>query len=154
MDKPKITINGKEIEMQTKARLWSVVMKFEDERGEFSVADAVEKYCEIIAVAFGVTTEEILDNLDIADVAPTYFKIYNAVAELLTKKRTGRNLNLTAYEGVLSCYLFAMREFNSSYAEVDNMDLETLLDLICVYDKINDTETSKNKKGHTYKVLD
>ena len=91
MEKPKIIINGKEIEMQTKARLWSVVMKFEDERGEFSVADAVEKYCEIIAVAFGVTTEEILNNLDIADVAPTYFKIYNAVAELLTAKLGKKN---------------------------------------------------------------
>lgn len=47
-----------------------------------------------------------------------------------------------------------MKTFNSSYAEVDAMELETLLDLISVYDKINDTDTGKNKKGQTYNVLD
>ena len=62
---------------------------------------------------------------------------------------------MTVYEGVLSCYLFAMREFNSSFAEIDNLDLETLLDLISVYDKINDTTSNKkNKNAVTYKVLD
>ena len=65
-------------------------------------------------------------------------------------------MNLNAYEGVLSCYLFAMKEFNSSYSEIDEMDLETLLDFISVYEKINDAETGKpDKKGTiTYKVLD
>lgn len=49
--------------------------------------------------------------------------------------------------------MFAMKTFNSSYAEVDNMELETLLDLISVYDKINDTSADK-KKGQTFTVLD
>lgn len=65
-------------------------------------------------------------------------------------------MTLNAYEGVLSCYLFAMKEFNSSYSEIDEMELETLLDLISVYDKINDASESdkENKKGTiTYKVL-
>ena len=49
--------------------------------------------------------------------------------------------------------MFAMQTFNSSYAEVDAMELEILLDLISVYEKINDTG-NKNKKGQTYQVLD
>lgn len=48
-----------------------------------------------------------------------------------------------------------MKTFNSSFAEIDNMELGTLLDLINVYEKINDTDKIKqNKKGVTYKVLD
>ena len=59
------------------------------------------------------------------------------------------------YESVLSCYLFAMKTFNSSYAEIDDMELETLLDLIFVYDKINTSLKTKADKGVvTYQVLD
>lgn len=50
--------------------------------------------------------------------------------------------------------MFAIKTFNSSYAEIDNMELEILLDLISVYDKINDTPNEKKKKGQTYAVLD
>ncbi len=50
---------------------------------------------------------------------------------------------MTAYEGVLSCYVFAMKTFNSSFAEVDGMELETLSDLISVYEKISDAPTKK-----------
>ena len=64
-------------------------------------------------------------------------------------------MKLTIVEGVLSCYLFAMKNFNSSFAEIDNMDLDLLLDFINVYDKINDTDTNKQDKNCiTYKVLD
>lgn len=49
-----------------------------------------------------------------------------------------------------------MKEFNSSYSEVDEMELETLLDFMGVYEKINDTEKSKSDKRGTvtYKVID
>ena len=50
-----------------------------------------------------------------------------------------------------------MKEFNSSYSEIDEMELETLLDFISVYDKINDNtdNAAKSKKGTvTYKVID
>jgi len=46
-----------------------------------------------------------------------------------------------------------MSTFNSSYAVVDNMELETLLALLSVYDKINDSP-DKTKKGQTFTVLD
>lgn len=60
---------------------------------------------------------------------------------------------MTAYEGVLSCYLFAMKAFNSSFAEIDAMDLDVLLDLISVQEKLSDSGKS-DKKIRTYKVLD
>lgn len=49
--------------------------------------------------------------------------------------------------------MFAMRTFNSSYADVDKMELDILLDFIGVYEKINDAPADK-KKGKSYTVLD
>lgn len=37
---------------------------------------------------------------------------------------------------MLSCFLFAIKTLNSSFAEVDALELDTLADLISVYDKI------------------
>lgn len=50
---------------------------------------------------------------------------------------------MTPYEGVLSCYLLAIKILKSSFNEVDNMELDTLLDLINVYDKINSAESKR-----------
>ena len=50
---------------------------------------------------------------------------------------------MTAYEGVLNFYIFAMKTFKSSFAEVDEMNLDLLLDLINVEEKI--TNGVKNK---------
>jgi len=44
---------------------------------------------------------------------------------------------LTAYEGVLNCYLIAAKILNSSFFEIDAMELETLLELLNVYNKVN-----------------
>lgn len=58
---------------------------------------------------------------------------------------------MTAYEGVLSCYLFAMETFNSSLSEIDAMDLGLLLDLINVHCKITDSASSKSgRKQRAY----
>lgn len=83
MNKPTITIDGKEIKMRTKARLWGAFAKFDNSRTEIPAEELVDKYCEIIAVAFGVTTDEVLDNLEIDEVIPTYVKVNNAVVDLL-----------------------------------------------------------------------
>ena len=96
MKKLTITINGKEIEMKKiKARHWREVMKFEDEREEFSNIEAVDKYCEVIATVFGVTPEEVADNLDLEDVVPLYFEVLNTVAEILASKITKKNTEET-----------------------------------------------------------
>ena len=45
---------------------------------------------------------------------------------------------MTAHEGVLSCLMSAAKILNSSFAEVDDMDLVTLAELLSVYDKMSD----------------
>lgn len=50
---------------------------------------------------------------------------------------------MTPYEGVLSCYLLAIKILKSSFNEVDNMELDILLELISVYDKINSAESRR-----------
>ncbi len=58
------------------------------------------------------------------------------------------------YEGVLSCCLFAMKTFNSSFAEVLKIPLKLFLDLVSVYEKTNEVENLKPQKKVKYKVLD
>ncbi|MBQ9487530.1 MAG: hypothetical protein IJU91_07010 [Selenomonadaceae bacterium] len=48
---------------------------------------------------------------------------------------------MTPYEGVLSCYFLAIKILKSSFYEVDEMELDILLELINVYDKINSAES-------------
>ena len=87
MDKPTIIINGKEIEMQTpKARLWREIVKFNDERRDLPVEDFCNEHAKIIAAAFGVTADEVLDNLYVDDIMPTYFKVFSFVLGMLTAK--------------------------------------------------------------------
>lgn len=87
MGKPQITVNGKDIELPVvKARLWKEVMRFHSERKDIPTTDLIERYCEIIAVAFGITTEEVLDNLNLEDVGETYYKVFNAVLSSLERK--------------------------------------------------------------------
>lgn len=49
------------------------------------------------------------------------------------------------YESVLSCCVFAAKELHSSFAAVRNMDLELLLDMISVYEKIVDVDDKDTK---------
>lgn len=92
MEKITITINGEIKEMTPiKARFWKEIMKFDEEKKDFLKSDAIEKYCEIIALAFGVTTDEVLDNLELQDVLPKYFEVYKAVVEMLSAKTGKKN---------------------------------------------------------------
>ena len=92
METPTIIINGKEIEMQKpKARMWRVVMQFEDVRKNISTTEVVDEYCAIIATAFGVTSDEILDNLNLEDVFPTYMQVLKAVVKNLSDKLAKKN---------------------------------------------------------------
>ena len=92
MEKLTITINGKEIEMPPiKARLWKTIMNFHSARKDIPAADLVEKYCEIIAIAFGVTCDEVLDNLNLEDVGETYFKVFDVVVAVLSVKTPKKN---------------------------------------------------------------
>lgn len=86
---PIITINGNQIELPPiKARTWREIMQYETQRKDHQIftVDDVDKHCGIIALAFGVTAEEVLDNIDIADVIPTYYAVLRRIAAMLTEK--------------------------------------------------------------------
>lgn len=87
MDKPTITINGNKIEMpKVKARVWREVMALTAERKNVSAADFVDRHCEVIALAFNVTKDDVLDNIFIDDVLPIFNAILAYVSELLFNK--------------------------------------------------------------------
>ena len=86
MDKPKITIDGKEIEMQTpKARLWREIIKFDSERRDLPVDNFVDEHAAIIAKAFNISVDEVLDNLEVSEILPTYSQVLGTVLLLLTE---------------------------------------------------------------------
>ena len=98
MERPTITINGNVIVMpEVKARVWREVMQLENDVPEikkvadFRNLDAIDKICAVIAVAFGVSSDEVLDNLYIADVLPTYFGINAVIYSMLTEKLSKKN---------------------------------------------------------------
>ena len=92
MERPTITINGNEIVMpEIKARVWREFMQFEVIPKDLKSADSIEKHCAFIAMAFGVSTDDVLDNLDIKDVFPTYYSVIRYVFALITEKLPKKN---------------------------------------------------------------
>ena len=92
MNTPTITINGKEIPMQKlTARIWRETTKINEKRKDISSVDTIDVYCAVIAVAFGVTADEILDNLYIEDIMPKYLEVLNVINTLITSKLPKKN---------------------------------------------------------------
>lgn len=92
MNTPTITINGKEIQMpKLTARVWKETTKINEKRKDLSYVDAINVYCEVIAIAFGVTADEVLDNLYVEDVMPKYFEVLKEIGALITSKLPKKN---------------------------------------------------------------
>ncbi len=88
MAKPIITINGRTIEMPAKkARIWREVIKLDEELKDktLAAADYVDRHCEFIALVFGVTVDEVLDNLDLEEVLPLYNEVVKEIVATLYK---------------------------------------------------------------------
>lgn len=87
MDTPYIEING-EIKFipPVKARVWRELIQFDERREEIETKDFIDEHAKIIAFAFGVTQDEILDNLGVEDILPTYKATLRYVISLLSAK--------------------------------------------------------------------
>ncbi len=92
--KPTITINGKEFEIKVKAKLWRIVSEFNEKRKnkQISTADFVDEHCKIIAAAYGLTVDEVLNDMDLEDVIPACVKVINYIGEKLAEKSIKKNL--------------------------------------------------------------
>lgn len=87
MERPSITIDGKNIEMlEPKACMWRKGVKLSTERNKMPAADYVDKHCEFIAQAFGVTTEEVLENIYVVDIMPTFYGVLGYIMNRLWAK--------------------------------------------------------------------
>ena len=94
MDKPTLTINGKKIEMlEPKARAWRESIKLSEQRNEILAVDFVNKHCEFIAAAFGVSVDDVLDNIDVVDVMPLFYDVLAYIMKRLWAKWTDDKKN-------------------------------------------------------------
>jgi len=86
----KIKLNGKIYRAASpKAKVWRSVIKFDEIRTDLKTEDFIEAHAGIIAEAFAVpevTTDAILDNLNIDEIVPLYFETFRWICELLNRK--------------------------------------------------------------------
>ena len=94
MDKPTLTINGNKIEMlEPKAKVWREAIKLREQRNEILAVDFVNTHCEFIAAAFGVSVDEVLDNIDVVDVMPLFYDVLAYIMKRLWAKWTDDKKN-------------------------------------------------------------
>lgn len=89
MNRPTLTINGKTIELPNiKVKAWREIAQANEEIQANTLLDAgfMERHCKFIALAFGITTDEVLDNLYIEDVLPLYTTVANTITKMITAK--------------------------------------------------------------------
>ena len=92
MNKPTLTIDGKKIEMpKPTVGTWRKIMEFNSTKKNVEWADAVEAYVSIIALAFGINAEKLIDKdknllLEYEDILPIYDSVVVYLANLFVSK--------------------------------------------------------------------
>lgn len=92
MNKPTLTIDGKKIEMpKPTVGTWRKIMEFNSMRQNVKWADVVDAYVSIIALAFGITVDELIDKdeklvLEYEDILPIYDSVVVYLANLFVSK--------------------------------------------------------------------
>lgn len=101
MKKPILTLNGRTIEMpEPKARMWREWAEFDESKKECPAVEFVEAHCRMIAMLYGdqVTTEELLDELELSSVMKEYHDAANYLTSLLYSKFETLGKNSEAVE--------------------------------------------------------
>ena len=85
MDKPKIELNGKEYEMkEPKGKAWRTFSELHEKRAEIPNVEFLERHAEVIAQNFdGLTTDDILEQMDISKIIPTFYECYRYIGSIL-----------------------------------------------------------------------
>ena len=85
MDKPKIEINGKIYEIkEPKAQVWRKFAELEENRNDIPNVEYIERHAQIIAENFeGIKAEEILEQMNLCEVIPTFYICYKYCASIL-----------------------------------------------------------------------
>lgn len=91
IEKPKLQINGKEIEMLGNAGTAQEILKFSNDRKKLSVENFLESHIKMVAKAFGVSAEEVSNSITLAEVVETYLKCLEYVARVIYNVANGDN---------------------------------------------------------------
>ena len=85
MEKPKIELKGKIYEMkEPKGKIWRMFAEIHENRAEIPNIEFIEKHAEVVAENFeGITTEDILENMDISKIIPTFYDCYRYISSIL-----------------------------------------------------------------------
>lgn len=88
MERPTITVNEKTYEMKKlTGRDWRVFSEFNDKVPQYIDADFIEKHAAFIAEFYmGITADDILDNMPLAEILPASLAIRNYITQSLTAK--------------------------------------------------------------------
>lgn len=88
MERPTITVNEKTYEMKKlTGRDWRVFSEFTENAPEYVDADFLEKHAAFIAEFYmGITADDILDNMPLAEILPASLAIRNYITQSLTAK--------------------------------------------------------------------
>ena len=85
MNKPKIELNGKTYEMkEPKGKAWRKFAELHENRLEIPNVEFIERHVEAIAENFeNLTSNEILENMNLSEVIPIFYKCYDYAASIL-----------------------------------------------------------------------
>ena len=87
MKKPVLTLGNEKYEMKpVKARIWRIMLQFEQDKKDIDISMFILSHCEILGELFGVDASKIEDEADLQDIVKTYMDCFAYVMGLVTKK--------------------------------------------------------------------
>ena len=88
MEKPKIEINGMEIEPAEKISVntWRKVMELESKYKTIQPLELVDGISGALAEVYKVSAEEIMNSLEVDELVSKYFEVYEYLIYLLFSK--------------------------------------------------------------------
>ena len=86
MDIPVLKLNGKEYKAPRPTMgVWRQVIAYDDAKKE-KLVDMIDGHIGILALIYGIDADEVRDNIDIADVIPSYLTAVRWVIDLTYEK--------------------------------------------------------------------
>ena len=91
LEKPKLLLGDTEKELITTAGVASEILKFSNKRKDIPVENYLQEHINILAIAFGVTADEVRNNVSLAVVVTKYFEILEYIARVISSMADGDN---------------------------------------------------------------
>lgn len=87
MEKPKLMLSGKEYSPKRPTmKVWRAIVEHDAKTKEMSISDILSHRVEILSLIYGIETERIDNEIDIADVLPAYNAAAKWILSLVFEK--------------------------------------------------------------------